>query len=135
MSKILSTSVVGFAGMYQWKVEDLGAHTSFLLVQRNIFQLLCQFSCNLLDRGNPQGFQQGLTELLERSTIWNFHLLLGYVKQTASPYSSMISCIMDLLDTLSDKSYPDEVRLWDRNITCTIIIVIILRIVALKHAN
>ena len=37
MSKILSTSVLGFAGMYQWKVGDLGAHTSFLLVQRNTF--------------------------------------------------------------------------------------------------
>ena len=40
-------------------------------------------------------------QLLVQSTIWDFRLLLGYVEQTASPYSSMINCFTDLLDTIS----------------------------------
>ena len=53
MSKILSTSVVGFAGMYQWKVGDLGAHTSFLLVQRNILSAPVPVQLQLVGQGKP----------------------------------------------------------------------------------
>ncbi len=39
-------------------------------------------------------------ELSVESTIWDIRLLLGYVKQTASPYSSMMSCLTALFDTV-----------------------------------
>lgn len=36
-----------------------------------------------------------------QSTIWDIHLLLGYVKQTLSPYNSINSCLTVLFDTIT----------------------------------
>ena len=58
------------------------------------FQLLCQFSCNLLDRLDSI---KASAELSVESTIC---LLFGYVKQTVSPYSSMMSSFTALFDTI-----------------------------------
>ena len=39
-------------------------------------------------------------ELSVESAIWDILLLFGYVKQTISPYSSMMSCFTALFDTI-----------------------------------
>ena len=54
-------------------------------------------------------------ELSVESTIWDIRLLFGYVKQTVSPYSSMMSCFTALFGTIpaepSFSLYLMEVRL------------------------
>ena len=90
--------------MESWKSQ---AHTSFLLrSQSNILLAPVPVQLQLVGQGKLLRIPpiKASRELLIQSTIWNFYLLLGYVKQTALPCSSMISCIMDLLDTSSSFS-------------------------------
>ena len=100
MRKILSTSVVSSSGMCPWKVGGLGAHTGLLLVRSNILSARVPVQLQLAGQGELSRIPPRPLEncWYKVPSGWDFCLLLGYVKQTASPYISMINCFTDQLN-------------------------------------